>query len=95
MSAFYDPEYTKWLKEEQAWSSQAIFTRFDADNYLSGGRGWGREYGGGDGWQVLLNDKHDFYDADKVVMWEKYGRRITLVPDSGNPYVARFVEVTS
>lgn len=93
VSIFHDPEYSKWLKEEEAWSWQARSTRFGADTFLSGGHGWGQEYGG-HGWQVLLNDKNDFYEFDKPVMWEKYGRRITLVPDPNNPYVAKFVEVT-
>jgi hypothetical protein len=94
VSVFYDSEYSKWVKEEEAWKSQATTTRFAADVHLSGGHGWGQEFGG-NGWQVLLNDKQDFYEADKPVMWEKYGRRIMLVPNPDNPYVARFVEVTN
>ncbi|MBR3925029.1 MAG: hypothetical protein IKJ45_18065 [Kiritimatiellae bacterium] len=94
VSVFYDPEYTKWRKEKEEWDFEAQCTRDAADHYLSGGRSFGLGYVG-HGWQVLLNDKLDFYEADKPVMWEKYGRRITLVPDPENPYVARFVEVTS
>lgn len=96
VSVFYDPEYTKWRKEKEEWDSKTTGTIFAADRYLSGGRIFRRPwYDVGHGWQVLLNDKLDYYEARRSVMWEKYGRRITLVPDPENPYVARFVEVTS
>lgn len=96
MSVFYDPEYKQWHNEEEAWRHQIHDTRVTADDYLFGGCGW-RPNGlePDHGWQVLLNGKHDFFDVDKPIMWEKYGRRITLVPDPNNPYVARFVEVTN
>lgn len=95
VSFFFDPEYAKWHKAEEEWQMQAHFTRYSADNYLSGGCYTGHQAYSGNGWHVLLKDKHDFYDADKPVMWEKYGRKISLVPDPNNLYVARFVEVTN
>ena len=93
VSVFYDPEYTKWREAEEAWQHQITDIRVAADDYLSGGHVGVREIG--HGWQLLLNGKYDFFDVDKPIMWEKYGRRITIVPDPNNPYVARFVEVTS